>query len=158
MMRSKIALLAFLMVVSTLARAQQDESRLHVIVIMVDDLSVADISLNGNALVKTPNIDRLAREGTNFTNAYVTSPCAAHRGFFCDGALCQRFGFQFQMHERYPKNQLEYLGFKWFVKSYPWIPKKLDKIPSREKLTYKACRQAKSCSLSFYRNPVTALP
>jgi arylsulfatase A-like enzyme len=135
MMRSKIALLAFLMVVSTLARAQQDESRPHVIVIMVDDLSVADISLNGNALVKTPNIDRLAREGTNFTNAYVTSPvCSPSRASFVTGRYAQRFGFQFQMHERYPKNQLEYLGFKWFVKSYPWIPKKLDKIPSREEI------------------------
>ena len=109
--------------------------RPNFIVIMVDDLSVADISLNGSSLIQTPNIDRLAQEGVNFTQAYVTSPvCSPSRASFITGRYAQRFGFQFQMHERYPKSQLEYLGFKWFVKSYPWIPKKLDHIPDQEEI------------------------
>lgn len=107
----------------------------NVIVIMVDDLSVIDISLNGEALVETPNIDKLAEEGVNFTNAYVTSPvCSPSRASFITGRYAQRFGFQFQMHERYPKNQLEFWVYKNFIKSYPWIPKKLDEIPTQEEI------------------------
>jgi arylsulfatase A-like enzyme len=119
----------------TFAQQKRDNAKPNIIVIMVDDLSVADISLNGSSLVQTPNIDRLAQEGVNFTNAYVTSPvCSPSRASFVTGRYAQRFGFQFQMHERYPKSQLEYLAFKWFVKSYPWIPKKMDRIPTQEEI------------------------
>lgn len=126
-----IVLFGVLNLYSILAQTE----RPNIIVIMVDDLSVADISLSGQSRVKTPNIDRLANEGVNFTNAYVTSPvCSPSRASFITGRYAQRFGFQFQMHERYPKSQLEYYGFKLFVKSYPWIPKKMKTIPSEEEI------------------------
>jgi arylsulfatase A-like enzyme len=119
----------------SLQREKDSKKSPNVIVIMVDDLSVADISLNGNSLIETPNIDRIAKQGVNFTNAYVSSPvCSPSRASFITGQYAQRFGFQFQMHERYPKSQLEYLGFKWFVKSYPWIPKKMKEIPNEEQI------------------------
>lgn len=45
----------------------------NIIIIYTDDLGYGDISANGAAKVSTPNIDRIAKEGLRFTNAYATS-------------------------------------------------------------------------------------
>jgi len=47
--------------------------RPNVIVIYVDDLDNDELGVLGNKNLMTPNIDRLAREGVQFTNGYVTS-------------------------------------------------------------------------------------
>jgi hypothetical protein len=51
------------------------------IIIVVDDLGYADMSCAGLAKdVQTPNIDRLAKAGMRFTNAYAPVPiCNASR-------------------------------------------------------------------------------
>jgi hypothetical protein len=41
--------------------------------IIADDVSVDDFGCYGNNVVKTQNIDKLAREGIRFTNAYLTA-------------------------------------------------------------------------------------
>ena len=135
MHRIFIALL-FLIISTGLFAQAPDFVKPNIIVIMADDLSLADISLSEHALVQTPNIDRLAGEGVNFTNGYVGSPvCSPSRSSFITGRYAQRFGFQFQIHERYPRSRLEYFAFKWFVKSYPWIPKKMKNVPSKEEIS-----------------------
>lgn len=45
----------------------------NVIYIFSDDLGIGDLSCYGATQVKTPNIDRLAGQGAQFTNAYATS-------------------------------------------------------------------------------------
>lgn len=46
---------------------------------VVDDMS-ANFSCYGETAIQTPHVDRLAREGTKFTNAFVTAPvCSACR-------------------------------------------------------------------------------
>jgi arylsulfatase A-like enzyme len=57
------------------------DSNPNVIIIFVDDLGYADMSCAGLAKdVQTPNIDRLAKAGMRFTNAYATAPiCNASR-------------------------------------------------------------------------------
>ncbi|MCG8385818.1 MAG: arylsulfatase [Cytophagales bacterium] len=42
----------------------------NIIIFYVDDLGYGDIGVNGAKGVKTPNIDKLAREGINFTDAH----------------------------------------------------------------------------------------
>lgn len=45
----------------------------NIVLIYADDLGYGDVSANGAESVRTPNIDRLAREGLSFSSAYSTS-------------------------------------------------------------------------------------
>lgn len=49
----------------------------NVIIIMCDDLGYNDVGCYGQRLIETPNIDRMAREGMRFTQAYAGSPVSA---------------------------------------------------------------------------------
>src|SRR3712207_3385959 len=52
----------------------------NVVVVLVDDFGWGDPACYGNAVVKTPNMDRLAKEGVRFTQGYVASPiCSPSR-------------------------------------------------------------------------------
>ncbi len=60
--------------------ARAAESRPNIVFIMADDLGYADLSCYGRRDFATPRIDRLAREGVRFTQAYANSPvCSATR-------------------------------------------------------------------------------
>src|ERR1700754_2184000 len=72
----------------------------NVILIVADDLGYNDISLNGGGVaggvVKTPNIDALAREGLNFTTAYAANAtCSPSRAAMMTGRYPTRFGFEY---------------------------------------------------------------
>lgn len=105
----------------------------NIVVILTDDLGVHDISFYGNRKVSTPNIDRLAQNGASFSQAYCASPvCSPARSALLTGRYPQRFGFEFQMHDRYLKNRLEYYGFKYLVRSDPWHPGAMSSVPSAD--------------------------
>lgn len=54
--------------------------RPNVIVVLVDDFGWGDPACYGNTAVKTPNMDRLAKEGIRFTQGYVAAPiCSPSR-------------------------------------------------------------------------------
>ncbi|HET8549994.1 MAG TPA: sulfatase [Bryobacteraceae bacterium] len=54
--------------------------RPNFIFLLTDDQSYRTLSLTGNSFMKTPNIDRIGREGVLFTNAFVAmSLCAPSR-------------------------------------------------------------------------------
>lgn len=72
----------------------------NIILIVADDLGYNDISLNGGGvaggIVKTPNIDALAREGVNFTTAYAANAtCSPSRAAMMTGRYPTRFGFEY---------------------------------------------------------------
>jgi len=59
--------------------------RPHILWFVVDDMS-ANFSCYGEKLIETPNVDRLAREGTRFANAFVTAPvCSPCRSALISG-------------------------------------------------------------------------
>ena len=59
-----------------------DPPRPDVIVILADDLGPGDLSCYGQNQFSTPNIDRLAKEGMRFTQAYSgATVCAPSRTF-----------------------------------------------------------------------------
>jgi len=63
----------------------------NVILILADDLGYGDLSCYGNQNVRTPNIDRLAREGIRFTDAHTTSGvCTPSRYSLLTGRYCWR--------------------------------------------------------------------
>ena len=47
--------------------------RPNIIFILADDMGYGDLACYGNEYIQTPNIDRLARTGTSFTQAYAGS-------------------------------------------------------------------------------------
>lgn len=53
--------------------ASQIAEKPNVIIIYADDLGYGDVSCYGATRLKTPNIDRAAKEGLRFTNAHCTS-------------------------------------------------------------------------------------
>ena len=63
-----------------------DVSRPNIIFILSDDLAQGDLGCYGQKLIKTPNLDRMASEGTRFTQAYTgTSVCAPARASLITG-------------------------------------------------------------------------
>ena len=62
------------------------ERKPNVIAILVDDLRWDDIGVAGHPFVQTPAIDRLAREGSKFLNAFATTPlCSPSRAAILTG-------------------------------------------------------------------------
>ncbi|HOM77278.1 MAG TPA: sulfatase-like hydrolase/transferase, partial [Anaerohalosphaeraceae bacterium] len=57
-----------------------EKNRPNILFIFVDDMGYADPSCYGNTKIQTPNIDRLARQGIQFTQFYANSPvCSPSR-------------------------------------------------------------------------------
>jgi len=78
-MRCRLYLLVAAIVVPFAAQSRADE-RPNIILILIDDLGYGDLGCTGGSDVPTPNIDRLAAEGTRFTQFYVGSPiCSPSR-------------------------------------------------------------------------------
>ena len=58
----------------------------NILFIMTDQQRWDCVGANGNALIKTPNLDRLAAGGANFTHAFVQAPvCVPSRVIFFTG-------------------------------------------------------------------------
>ena len=67
------------------------EKPLNVVFFLVDDLGQRDIGCYGSTFYETPNIDRLAREGARFTDAYAACPvCSPTRASIMTGQWPQR--------------------------------------------------------------------
>lgn len=66
--------------------ACSDERPPNVVFFLVDDLGWSDLACHGSRFHDTPNIDRLAREGARFTDAYATSHvCSPSRASLMTG-------------------------------------------------------------------------
>jgi arylsulfatase A-like enzyme len=66
-------------------------ARPHIIVVLADDLGYGDLSSYGGA-TPTPHLDRMARDGTRFTQFYVASPiCSPSRAGLLTGQFPGRW-------------------------------------------------------------------
>lgn len=107
--------------------------RPNIILILADDLGKTDISLYGNKVVSTPNIDGIGRNGVIFTEGYISSPvCSPSRAGLLTGRYQQRFGHEFQPNHRYLKSMAEYYGFKMLPRFRPITPIKSKEVPETE--------------------------
>src|SRR4051794_16380261 len=74
------------------------QARPNIVFVLVDDMGYADLGCMGAKDIKTPNIDRLAKEGLKFTDFYANAPvCTPTRTAFMTGRWQQRVGFEWAM-------------------------------------------------------------
>ncbi|WP_052573623.1 arylsulfatase [Haloferula sp. BvORR071] len=75
--------------VSSLASAEEtppaDPKRPNIVFFLIDDLGYADCGFNGGKQIKTPNIDKLAREGSILDSLYVQPVCSPTRAALMTG-------------------------------------------------------------------------
>ena len=71
---------------SAAALSAQPTRKPNIVWIMADDMGYGDLGCYGQKHIKTPNIDRLAKEGTRFTDAYAgCTVCAPSRSVLMTG-------------------------------------------------------------------------
>ena len=89
---SKSLLLAALICLTRSVEAQVTKP--NILIIFGDDIGQSNISAYTHGLVgyKTPNIDRIAREGMMFTDYYAENSCTAGRSSFITGQTPLRTG------------------------------------------------------------------
>ena len=74
--------------------ASAQEKKPNIVVIMGDDVGISNIGAYGRGLMagRTPNLDKLAKEGMLFTDYYAEASCTAGRANFIMGELPIRTG------------------------------------------------------------------
>ena len=79
---------------SATAYAQAKTTKPNIVIIWGDDIGQSDISAYSMGLMgfRTPNIDRVAKEGMIFTDYYAEQSCTAGRASFITGQSGLRTG------------------------------------------------------------------
>ncbi|MDX2033785.1 MAG: sulfatase [Blastocatellia bacterium] len=86
-----LALLALLLLFAGATAVAQ--SRPNIVLVLADDLGWRDVGYQGSDFYETPNIDRLAREGMVFSQAYAgAGNCAPSRAVLLSGQYGPRHG------------------------------------------------------------------
>ena len=91
--QSFVLTLVLTVLASSIASAQAAKKP-NILVIFGDDIGVSNVSAYSHGLVgyRTPNIDRIAREGMMFTDYYAEQSCTAGRSAFITGIATLRTG------------------------------------------------------------------
>ncbi|MCX8512610.1 MAG: sulfatase, partial [Chthoniobacteraceae bacterium] len=90
------------LVLAPLAGLRAAERRPNILHILADDMGWTALSCFGNTDVSTPNLDRLAKQGMRFTNAYADAQCSPTRAAFLSGQYGARSGVFKVIHEQEP--------------------------------------------------------
>lgn len=102
---------AFLLVTIISCSTQQNQTQEqppNIIVILVDDMRWDDYASGGHNYIQTPNIDRLAKEGTSFKNAFAVTPlCSPSRSSFLTGQYPHTNGITDNTEHNALSHQLE---------------------------------------------------
>ena len=93
-MRKLCLTFAFVALALTAQSAQSPQPP-NVVMFIMDDLGYGDVGSYGAPDAKTPNIDRLAREGVKLTDFYANhANCSPTRAGFITGRYQQRYGIE----------------------------------------------------------------
>jgi len=104
--------LSALLALGGLAPAQDPApaARPNFIFFITDDISPDDLGCYGHGVVRTPNLDRMAREGLVFDNAYLTaSSCSPSRCSIITGRYPHNTGAP-ELHTTLPLDQVTFPG------------------------------------------------
>lgn len=98
LMRCWILLALSLLFASDFRSRAQDAPRPNFVFVLVDDMGYADIGCMGAKDIKTPNIDRIAKEGVRCVQFYANAPvCTPTRAAFMTGRYQQRVGLEWAL-------------------------------------------------------------
>ena len=79
------------------------QARPNVVLIMTDDAGYGDFGSYGATDIRTPNLDRLAREGVRFTDFYANAPsCTPTRAGLITGRYQQRVALEYPLGMQRP--------------------------------------------------------
>lgn len=94
--RHLLCILFFTLVVvqgaETTRGAAAETRRPNVILLLTDDQGYGDVGFHGNAKIRTPQMDQLAREGMELTRFYCSPVCAPTRASLMTGRYYYRSG------------------------------------------------------------------
>src|SRR5688572_12076732 len=94
---------AFILLLVFVASALGAQRRPNVVLIMTDDAGYGDFGSYGATDVKTPNLDRLARDGVRFTDFYANAPsCTPTRAGLMTGRYQQRVALEYPLGMQRP--------------------------------------------------------
>ncbi|MDF1753338.1 MAG: sulfatase-like hydrolase/transferase [Verrucomicrobiales bacterium] len=101
-MKLFITLITGLLLSSLSGLTAADKNRPNIIFIFADDWGWGDLSCHGHEWLETPNIDRLASEGTDFLQFNVLNPvCSPSRA----AALTGQYPARFSVHQHFASPQ-----------------------------------------------------
>ena len=98
---------------TTAAAPADTDQRPNIILVLLDDTGFADIGAYGSE-IETPNIDRLAAEGVQFTNFHAAAACSPTRGMLMTGVDNHHVGMG-NMIEIMADNQFDQPGYESFM-------------------------------------------
>lgn len=115
------------------------ERKLNFVFFLVDDMGWRDAACCGSTFYETPNIDRLAREGMRFTDAYAACPvCSPTRASIMAGKYPARMGTT----DWFGAPQPDTVGRHW-TKTMPMLPAPyVDRLALEEVTVAEAFKQA----------------
>ena len=86
-------LFSLLMICSSMSASAEKVQAPNIILIMCDDLGWGDVGFNGNQIIQTPNLDKMADSGIKFNRFYAAAPvCSPTRGSAITGRHPFRYG------------------------------------------------------------------
>ena len=98
--------------------------RPNIVFIFADDWGWGDLGCHGHPYVKTPNLDRLAKEGTDFSRFTVASGvCSPSRAAMMTGHFPARYNID--GHFAWPENNAQRNMPDWLDPKTPTLPKML---------------------------------
>ena len=94
---------------------RQAQGKPNIVFVLADDLGWAELGCYGNKFNETPHLDRMAKEGTRYTQAYAAAPvCSPYRAAFLTGVHPAQVGI------------VDYLR----PNSANWLPKRFHTLPA----------------------------
>ena len=109
--RTLFTLLLFALLHVLCARSFAAE-RPHIVFVLADDMGLGDTSSYGGKVAATPQLERMAREGTRFTQYYAASPiCSPSRCGLITGQFPARWNITSYMQTREGNRQCEQVDF-----------------------------------------------
>jgi len=133
-----VAEVILLMAVAGRLSAADARGKPNIILIVADDLGYADLSAFGNKEVRTPALDKLAKEGVKLTQFYVSWPaCTPSRASILTGRYPQRCGLYDMI-----RNDMVNYGHKFTEAEYALSPEMTLGLDVREQTVGDVLRSA----------------